>query len=297
MASLVASVAPSLAAVRIAPTRTVSGVLWGHNRLLTSDQALPAMASYSVALSTGTLVPARPGPRDSGSNLALLQLDSPVFAPLPAPATTAAVGTLVIVVGAAFDGSPTARLGMVHRLSRSAGREDAVATLDIAGRESEHGGLVLDALGGMLGMPLVGETGEISVIPHSVLTRFAGAPADRLAAAPVQQPSAPAARPSGPRRGWLGVALQPITVPEPMVSRAGQNSGRMVVNLTPGGPAEQAGLAVGDVLLALNGQPASGSHALRAFLAEEKIGTQVEIRLLRDGTVRTAHLTVAAQPG
>jgi serine protease Do/serine protease DegQ len=95
----------------------------------------------------------------------------------------------------------------------------------------------------------------------------------------------------------LGVALQPITVPDALVARAGQASGRMVVSITKGGPAEMAGLRVGDVLLALNGTSASGPHALRAFLGSERIGSTVEVKSLRDGTVMTTRLTIAVQPG
>ena len=71
----------------------------------------------------------------------------------------------------------------------------------------------------------------------------------------------------------------------------------MVVSVTKGGPADLAGLRVGDVLLALNGISASGPHALRAFLESERIGSTVEVRFLREAAVTTAHLTVAAQPG
>jgi S1-C subfamily serine protease len=85
-------------------------------------------------------------------------------------------------------------------------------------------------------------------------------------------------------------------VPETIAARAGQSSGRMVVSVTRGGPAEQAGLRVGDVLLALNGISASGPHSLRAFLESERIGSTVEVRLLREGNVTTTHLTVAARP-
>jgi S1-C subfamily serine protease len=92
------------------------------------------------------------------------------------------------------------------------------------------------------------------------------------------------------------VALQPITVPEPLAGQTGQTSGRMVVSVTPGGPADRAGLRAGDVLLALNGHSTSGSHALRAFLGADRIGAKVAVRLLRDGVLRDAHLVVAAQP-
>ena len=93
------------------------------------------------------------------------------------------------------------------------------------------------------------------------------------------------------------MALQPITVPDALVPRTGQTSGRMVVNITTGGPADRGGLRIGDVLLTINGTETSGPHALRAFLGADKIGTTVEVGLLRDGTLLTTHLVVAAQPG
>jgi len=113
--------------------------------------------------------------------------------------------------------------------------------------------------------------------------------------APASHASTSLATASG-RRGWLGVALQPITVPDQLVQKAGQTSGRMVVSVSAAGPADRAGLRVGDVLLALDGYSTSGSHALRAFLGADRIGRQVEVRLLRDGSILSTFLTVAAQP-
>jgi hypothetical protein len=98
------------------------------------------------------------------------------------------------------------------------------------------------------------------------------------------------------RRGWLGISLQPITVPEGLEHRAGQRTARQVVSITPGGPADRAGLRSGDVLLTLDGTSTGGNHALRGTLARERIGSQVEVRLMRDGLVLTTILTVAAQP-
>ena len=92
------------------------------------------------------------------------------------------------------------------------------------------------------------------------------------------------------------MALQPITVPESLVPRAGQASGRLVVGITAGGPAEQAGLRVGDVLLSLDGHSTSGANSLRTFLEGSRVGSRVEARILRETTIATAWLTVAEQP-
>ncbi len=322
---LVAGAAPVLTAIRVGPNRYVTGFLWRENLLITSDQALPAAPAYSIVLASGALTAGHPGPRDPVHDLAAVWLDAPVEAVLPEPARSTAIGALVVALGADFDGSPTARLTMVHAFPRTpgSGQEAAMITLDLAGNRVSPGGIVLDAEGRLLGMTSVASGGEGIVVPYGVVARFAetatGAGARQAAAvAPVVSPPAafPAMQPipqvsvAAPRgeearqeqpahggaRGWLGVSLQPITVPDGLVSRAGQHTARQVVGITRGGPADRAGLRSGDVLLALDGTSTTGPNTLRAYLAPERIGNQVEVRLMRDGVVHTAMLTIAAQP-
>ena len=118
---------------------------------------------------------------------------------------------------------------------------------------------------------------------------------------PVNGHSTPSGYPStanafGSRRGWLGVSLKPITVPESLVQRAGQTTARQVVSVSKGGPADRAGLRGGDVLLAVDRTPTTGNYALRSFLVPERVGSQVELRLMRDGLLHTAVLTIEPQP-
>jgi S1-C subfamily serine protease len=212
-----------------------------------------------------------------------------------------------------MDGSPAARLTMIRHLVETGGEIMSLA-LDMPAAALDPGGPVIDAEHRLLGMADIGRDGVACVVPHALISRAVrpvtgedvsgDVPAPLLvrpAAPPLQPILPPAARPARPvppetRRGWLGVALQPITVPESLAARAGQPSGRMVVSITPGGPAERAGMRVGDVLLAVNGHSASGSHALRAFLGADRIGSRVEVRLMRDGAIQTVALTVAVQP-
>jgi S1-C subfamily serine protease len=288
IAQLVADTAGILSAIRVAPNRHVTGLVCEGVVIVTIDQELPALDTYTVVLSHGHMAAARPGPRDPGCNLASLRLDTPF--PVTGIATAGTtVGSLALVVGADADASPTVRLTVIQRFLR--GAEGPVAVLDLPGRGLECGSLVLDADGDLIGLAAFGPNGEAVVIPATAISRMTlPAPGHTALLAPVAPVSAI-------RRGWLGVALQPITVPDAIVARAGQSSGRMVVSITKGGPAEQAGLRVSDVLLALNGTSTSGPHALRAFLDSEQIGSVVEVRLLREGSVITTHLTVAAKRG
>ncbi|HUB16846.1 MAG TPA: PDZ domain-containing protein [Acetobacteraceae bacterium] len=290
LAAHVAAAAPLVTAIRIGTNRVISGIVWRADVVVTSDQALPAQDSYSLAVAAGMLLPARAARRDPATNLVCLNLDTPaVTVPIRA-ASDPAVGSLALALGAAVDGTPTARLTAIHRIvyghaSRSGALGDAIM-LDLAGALLPEGGPVLDMRGGLLGMASAGPSGEALVIPYATIARFLD-PLGMVKALPSAHHV---------RRGWLGVALQPITVPELLRSIAGQNSGRMVVGVTSGGPAEHAGLRLGDVLLAIDGQSVSGQQGLRAFIGADRIGSAIEIRLMRDGAVRNATLIVAPQP-
>ena len=323
IAGLVESAAPLVAAIRVGQNRHITGIHWQSGLVVTADQSLPAQDTYTLILANGALASARPGSRDPSANLASLRLDNPAFAPGIDPGPDAPVGSLVLLLGADLDGSPTVRLTAVHRRARGGDTTGSRMTLDLPPNQADQGGPALDASGRLLGMTSLGPRGEAVIVPHDVIARFAtpseasnavdphwdrpgepsaGMPGTMSTPRSAQGMVAPPANTAIPlaaatgRRGWLGVALQPITVPDQLVQKAGQTSGRMVVSVAISGPADRAGLRVGDVLLALDGYSTSGSHALRAFLGADRIGRQVEVRLLRDGSILSTFLTVAAQP-
>jgi S1-C subfamily serine protease len=289
MAGQVGAAAPWVTAIRVGANRHIAGILWRADVVVTCDQALPAQDSYSIVVSAGGLLAGRAARRDPVTNLACLSLDAPAAAAPIRAAGDAAVGALALALGAAPDGSPTARLCTIHRISPGqanlGGLMGEAILLDLAPSLIPEGGPVLDARGGLLGMASSGPQGEALVVPYQTITRFL----DPLGLAK----TLPATR---ARRGWLGVALQPITVPEMLRGVAAQSSGRMVVSVTAGGPAEHAGLRLGDVLLAIDGQSVSGPQGLRAYISADRIGSSIEIRLMREGVLRNVALTIAPQP-
>jgi S1-C subfamily serine protease len=198
---------------------------------------------------------------------------------------------MVVVLGADADASPTVRLTVIHRFTRTA--DGPAPVLDLPGDSVEPGSLVLDPAGRLIGLAALGPNREAMAIPGALIGRL---PTPNFVPATAPLPVS-AFSSSANRRGWLGVALQPITVPDQLVARAGQASGRMVVSITKGGPAEMAGVRIGDVLLALDGTSTSGPQALRAFLGGNRVGSTVEVKLLRDGNLVTTQLTIAVQPG
>lgn len=278
---IVVAAAPLVCAIRTGPNRHVTGLICQGGVIVTTDQGLPVAESYTVVLPKRRLAEAVAEPREPTADFAYLRLGTVV--PVQSlPLTVPAVGDLVVVVGADIDGSPTSRLTVVHRIALTA--RGPVPILDLSGETIALGCLVLNANGCLIGLLSADSTGAAIAISGQATH---GPTTTEIASGP----SEPAQR-----RGWLGVSLQPITVPHHLVVRAGQGSGRMVVSITKGGPADAASLRIGDVLLSLNGTTTSGPQALRAFLGAERIGSTVEVRLLRDGQVLSTALTVAEQP-
>jgi len=98
-------------------------------------------------------------------------------------------------------------------------------------------------------------------------------------------------------RGWLGVYIQPLT------SEAAENlgiSGRrgaLVSDVTPGGPAEKAGIRSGDVIVGFNGKEIKDEHELPQVVGSTKPGKSVNVRLLREGKEMTVAVTIAEMQG
>ena len=264
--------------------RPSSGILWRPDVVVASEQMLPADASAPRVTHAGQTIGAKLAGRDPTTNVAVLKLEAPVAAALPATAAPLRVGNLTLLVGADMTGHATARLAMVHALgeawnSMAGGRIDAMIRLD-ARLGADEGGPVLALGGGLIGMSTSGPRRRTIVIPAATLARVV----DPLLA----EGRIP--------RAWLGIALQPVMIPDSLRQAAGRDSGLMVVGLAGGGPSEAAGVLPGDVVLDIDGAPVSRIRALAASLGTDRIGQTVALRVLRAGVVQDISVTIAARP-
>ncbi|MGA9868467.1 MAG: PDZ domain-containing protein [Acetobacteraceae bacterium] len=244
----------------------VSGFIWKPGLLVTSGRAT---GKHGVVLADGLSVRAQPVDGSEDGRVTAFRVPMPSSEPTPLrqgenPIRT---GALVVALGAASDASPTARLMMVCRAGTDGVRLDG--PLDMAA----EGGPVLDAEGRLLGMAAAADGGcallEVAAIERALAI---------------------------PRPGWIGVAFQPTLVPLELREEAGQDSARLVVRVARGGPADGAGLAVGDIVLTLDGVGMTGTGTLRGFLARARPGREVTARLVRGGRIETTRLIVRADP-
>jgi len=98
-------------------------------------------------------------------------------------------------------------------------------------------------------------------------------------------------------RGWLGVYIQPLSADVAEKLGVKDRRGALVSDVTKDGPAEQAGIRSGDVILAFNGKEIRDEHELPAAVAATKPGKKVDIRIVRDGKELTVPVTIAEMEG
>jgi serine protease Do len=98
-------------------------------------------------------------------------------------------------------------------------------------------------------------------------------------------------------RGWLGITFQPLDDSLAVAVKAPDAKGALVANVTPGAPADEAGMKPGDVIVAVGGKPLGDSRRLPTLVAGLEPGKTVPIAVLRGGTKRTLRVKVGEIPG
>ena len=282
LAARTASVQGAIVAIRTSEGRHLTGALWQPDAVVASEQSLPRRDEYELVVAGGAVVKAKPAGRDPGTNVALLRVERAVKSPDLGNAEAKA-GELALAFGADGAGGVSARLGLVNVAgpewtSQAGGRIDRYLALDIRLSRAEEGGIVLDASGKRLGFTTFGPRGRVLVIPSASVERVLPTllKEGRLA------------------RGWLGVGLQPVAVPDALQQQAGQQNGAMVMSIAADGPGAKAGIVAGDIVLSVNG--VRGLRRMAAELAAAGLGREAELRLIRGGAVLSLKATIEARP-
>jgi S1-C subfamily serine protease len=274
----------AVVAIRRAHGRHITGMVWRSDVVVTSEQSLPRNDDFEVVAAGGSVIAARIAGRDPSTNIVILrpaeQLPSPSIA-----AAEAHTGAIALAIGADGTGGVSARLGLVNLAgaewhSSRGGLIDRRIVLDISLAQREEGGPVFDAAGACLGMSTFGPRGRVIAIPTATIERIV----------PLLLKDGRIAR------GWLGVALQAVAVPDALRESAGQSSGLMVMSVVEDGPAARAGIVAGDIILSVDGISAYRFRRIAGYFGSDSIGRKADVRLIRSGKVITVQTTIAERP-
>lgn len=285
LADAVAAAAPSVVQVQ-GRRRPASGLVHSADVVVTTLRAIGKEDGLSVRRHDGTALSAELAGWDPASGLAVLKVPG-----LGAPAsrlseTSARVGHLALALARSWSNAVTASVGVVSVIGgplptgRRRSIEQVIRTTAPM-HEGFSGGAFLDTAGGLLGVTTaMSIRGLHVVIPAPIAWKTADA---ILAHGRV-------------RRGYLGVAAQPVALSGIQAGAADGARALLVVGVTADSPAAAAGMLVGDVLLQLDGHPLASPEDLLDLLIGDRVGRAAVLRVLRGGTATDVSVVVGERP-
>jgi S1-C subfamily serine protease len=290
LAEIIERAAPGVVGVRAGRSHATAGVAVRADLVLTAAHAIRREHGIVIVRAEGQAEPARLAGIDPTLDIAVLGVDSApalAFAPF-APAAGVRAGHFVTALARSVDGTLVASAGIV---ARSAGpwrtwrgaEVEHLIQLDGALWRGFSGAVALDSAGTPLGMCTSGlARGRGIVLPGVTLERAIERVISGKAAS---QP-------------FLGIAAHAVAIPESLRARldSPQPQGLVVLSTVQGGPADEAGVLLGDVLTSLETTTLVEVDDLRRALGKAGPDARVRLGLLRGGEPRTLEVRVADRP-
>jgi len=286
LAQAVETAGRSVVAVKARRRFPGSGVLWAPaGTVVTADHVLEREDDIQVGLADGRDLPATVVGRDPSTDLAVLRVAAEGLAPaVTADSEAVRVGHYVLALGRSSAGAPSASSGIVSAVggpwrSRRGASVEGYLRAD------------LTLYPGFSGGPLVDTSGRVVGINTSLLAAGHGV---ALPLATVRRVTEALLSQGRIRRGFLGVSTQPVRLPPQLAQglSLGQETGLLILAAETDGPADKAGLLIGDILVGFAGTPVRDTDDLLGLLGPERIGTQQQARLVRGGELRELTATV-----
>jgi serine protease Do len=259
--------------------------------ILTNNHVVDGATDIKVYLADKQELKAHIVGTDPKTDVAVLKVDERNLPTLTlSDSSHVQVGDIVLAVGNPFGIGQTVTMGIVSATGRGnlgiEDYEDFIQT-DAAINPGNSGGALINARGELIG------------INTAILSNGAQGNQGIGFAVPInmaRQVMEQILKNGKVIRGWLGILIQPVT---PTVARAfglKDARGALVGDVTAGSPAARSGIAKGDIILELNGQPINDSRDLQLRIAQLAPGTTARLKIFRDGSEREVRVTLGELP-
>jgi serine protease DegQ len=284
MADVVSAAAASVVQVQ-GRRRPASGLVYAADVVLTTARAIGREDGVRVRRSDGRTLEAQLAGWDPTTNLAVLQVAGLDLPPVSPASTPARVGHLALAVARSWSNALTASAGIISviggPLPTGRGRAiDEVIRTTAPMHDGFAGGAFLSTGGGLIGVPTAAAIRGLGVvIPASIAWKTAATLLEH----------------GGLKRGYLGIAGQPVRLPDAQQSE-GREDALLIVGVTSGSPAAAAGLMVGDIIMLFDGHPVESPEDLLDLLLGDRVGRSVPLRILRGGAALDVAVTVTERP-
>jgi serine protease Do len=269
-----------------------SGVIVSPNGyILTNNHVVDHATTVTVIMPDKHEFKARVVGADPKTDVAVLKVDASGLEPITiGDSDKVQVGDYVLAVGNPFGVGKTVTMGIVSATGRAnlgiEDYEDFIQT-DASINPGNSGGALVNDRGELIGINTAilanGSEGNQG-IGFAVPVRVARDVMQQIVAT------------GKVTRAYLGVVAQEVTPAIAKDFREPEVTGALIGDVTPGSPAEKAGLEKGDIILDIDGKPVNSSAELRMHVSLMAPGTKVNVKVFRDGAEKTLPLTLAEMP-
>jgi len=244
--------------------------------ILTNNHVVEGTDEIKVKLADDTEIEAKIVGRDPKSDLALIKIDTDhPLKPLPlGDSDKLEVGDWVVAIGNPFGLGNTVTAGIVSAKYRHIGARsyDNFIQTDAPINPGNSGG------------PLLNTAGEVIGINTAIYTQSGGSIGIGFAIPiNIAKKLLPQLKKGKVERGWLGVMIQKITPELKQKLHLKTEHGALVADVTPGGPADKAGIRRGDVIVKYDGKPIREMNDLPYLVGTTPVGKVVEVEVIRKG--------------
>ena len=262
-----------------------SGIEWKKGVVVTVHHGVQRDEDIKVLLDGNRAVSAKLVGRDPRTDIAVIRIEErSSSAPQLGDSTSLRLGHLVLALGRTRRGDLVASSGIIGGISgewrnRRGGQLDQQIRLDLALYPGFSGGPLLNARGEVVGINTRGLAhGRAVTVPVATVNRVVE---ELLEKGHIARPH-------------LGIAMQPVEVPDNMRSKlpAETRVGLLVMHVENDGPAEKAGVLLGDVLFEVGGGTVEHVGAIQDSLAAAKIGDVLQVRVIRAGEIKPVSVTL-----
>ena len=265
-------------------------ILSADGYVVTNHHVVDGAEKVTVKLHDRRELPARVVGSDKQSDVAVLKIEA---SGLPAVklgnSDSLQVGQWVLAIGAPFGLERSATQGIVSALGRSLPDERYVPFIqtDVAVNPGNSGGPLFDLSGRVVGInsQIYSQTGGYMGLSFAIPVNTAMDVVNQIKAGGTVA------------RGWLGLTVQPVTQDLAASFGATRPGGALVAQVTPGSPAAEAGIRVGDIVTGYAGKPVADSADLPPMVGATRPGQTVQLSVARDGKERTFEVKIAQLPG
>ena len=244
--------------------------------ILTNNHVVENTDEIKVKLADKREYDAKIVGRDTKTDLALIRIESdqPLVPLSLGDSDKLYVGDWVIAIGNPFGLEATVTAGIVSAKYRDigAGSYDNFIQTDASINPGNSGG------------PLLNTAGEVVGINTAILSRSGGSVGIGFAI-PINMAKdlLPQLKKGKVVRGWLGVMIQKITPDLKEKLGLKDEKGALIADVTAGGPAEEAGIKRGDVIVSFDGEDIKEMHDLPYIVASTPVGKKVTVEIIRKG--------------